>query len=264
MQIEPCPFCGAEAQPRYDYFSGSSMKHHFIVCTKDANHRGGVGCYNTAPGQGNPSDSVGSCYKCQQDQTPCHFSIAAWNQRAERPSPAASEVERAVMVCPQCEGEGGYPDGMDEAACHTECTRCGSNGWIVDRTALYALFPSVSKERCEYCDGTGDVHRADGEWLGSCDCTQAAIAAMRPASGELAALADNLAALDEAATPAPWHASEYRGATGSQVWAGEPGPMTAILICGDGDADDNDAKLIVVLRNNLPPILAALRQAGEG
>ena len=22
--------------------------------------------------------------------------------------------------------------------------------------------------RCEYCDGTGDVHRADGEWLGGC------------------------------------------------------------------------------------------------
>lgn len=45
-------------------------------------------------------------------------------------------AERAVIVCPQCEGEGGYPDGLDEAACHTECTRCGGNGWIVDLTAL--------------------------------------------------------------------------------------------------------------------------------
>lgn len=44
--------------------------------------------------------------------------------------------ERAVMVCPQCEGEGGYPDGLDEAACHTDCTRCGGNGWIVDLAAL--------------------------------------------------------------------------------------------------------------------------------
>jgi 16S rRNA G966 N2-methylase RsmD len=25
-------------------------------------------------------------------------------------------------------------------------------------------------ERCPYCDGTGDVHRADGEWLGVCTC----------------------------------------------------------------------------------------------
>jgi DnaJ-class molecular chaperone len=41
-------------------------------------------------------------------------------------------AEQAVMVCPQCEGEGGYPDGIDEAACHTACTRCGGNGWIVN------------------------------------------------------------------------------------------------------------------------------------
>lgn len=25
-------------------------------------------------------------------------------------------------------------------------------------------------DTCEYCDGTGDVHRPDGEWLGKCDC----------------------------------------------------------------------------------------------
>ncbi|API58110.1 hypothetical protein BSL82_15775 [Tardibacter chloracetimidivorans] len=49
-------------------------------------------------------------------------------------------VERAVMVCPQCEGEGGYPDGADEDACHTECTRCGGNGWIVDTAAITAMW----------------------------------------------------------------------------------------------------------------------------
>lgn len=53
--------------------------------------------------------------------------------------PASDEVERAVMVCPQCEGEGGYADGFDEAACHTECTRCGGNGWIADLSARAAL-----------------------------------------------------------------------------------------------------------------------------
>ena len=26
------------------------------------------------------------------------------------------------------------------------------------------------KQRCSYCDDTGDVHRADGEWLGKCTC----------------------------------------------------------------------------------------------
>jgi hypothetical protein len=44
--------------------------------------------------------------------------------------------ERAVMVCPQCEGEGCYADGVDDAACSTECTRCGSNGWIVDLASV--------------------------------------------------------------------------------------------------------------------------------
>lgn len=44
--------------------------------------------------------------------------------------------EKSVMVCPQCEGEGGYPDGLDEEACHTDCTRCAGNGWIVDLAAL--------------------------------------------------------------------------------------------------------------------------------
>lgn len=57
-------------------------------------------------------------------------------------APSIDEVptasERAVTVCPQCEGEGGYPDGLDEAACHTDCTRCGGNGWIVDLAALNA------------------------------------------------------------------------------------------------------------------------------
>lgn len=28
----------------------------------------------------------------------------------------------------------------------------------------------TSAPPCRHCDGTGDVHRADGEWLGTCDC----------------------------------------------------------------------------------------------
>lgn len=27
---------------------------------------------------------------------------------------------------------------------------------------------TVTPERCEYCDGTGDVHSFDGEWRGEC------------------------------------------------------------------------------------------------
>jgi hypothetical protein len=34
------------------------------------------------------------------------------------------------------------------------------------KTGRYA----PEEKRCEYCDGTGDVHRADGEYMGKCDC----------------------------------------------------------------------------------------------
>lgn len=44
----------------------------------------------------------------------------------------AMTPEQCVMVCPQCDGEGTYSDGLDDAACSTTCSRCESNGWIVD------------------------------------------------------------------------------------------------------------------------------------
>lgn len=62
--------------------------------------------------------------------------------------------------------------------------------------------------------------------------------------------------LEAKATPAPWFASRYRGQTCSHVWA-EPGP-SAVLICGDGDAEDVNADLIVEMRNTLPDLLDSL------
>lgn len=42
---------------------------------------------------------------------------------------------------------------------------------IVEETAatLRSITGAV-EEQCSYCNGTGDVHRADGEWLGTCTC----------------------------------------------------------------------------------------------
>jgi hypothetical protein len=40
------------------------------------------------------------------------------------------------------------------------------------------------EKRCEYCDGTGDVHRADGEWLGACTCPLGAPSPAAPGNGE--------------------------------------------------------------------------------
>ncbi|HKF95126.1 MAG TPA: hypothetical protein VKB96_11120 [Gammaproteobacteria bacterium] len=47
------------------------------------------------------------------------------------------------------------------------------------RAALAALTPADAGNRCPHCDDTGDVHRADGEWLGECDCG----VQIRPAAG---------------------------------------------------------------------------------
>jgi hypothetical protein len=66
-------------------------------------------------------------------------------------SPASGDVERAVMICPQCEGEGGYADGLDDNACHTECTRCGSNGWIVNIAAIAAM-PGTAAEIADWLE----------------------------------------------------------------------------------------------------------------
>jgi hypothetical protein len=40
------------------------------------------------------------------------------------------------------------------------------------RDHVEAKLAEVRAERCSTCDGTGDVHRADGEWLGVCDCPE--------------------------------------------------------------------------------------------
>lgn len=73
-------------------------------------------------------------------------------------------AERAVKVCPQCEGEGGYPDGLDEAACYTDCTRCDGNGFIVDLAALRQSNPAqgwrVLESIVRYHESGG--HKGDG------------------------------------------------------------------------------------------------------
>lgn len=70
-------------------------------------------------------------------------------------------VERAVSVCPQCEGEGSYADGLDEAACTTTCTRCDGNGWIADARAI---IPIVREDEREACAKVAETKFADHGW----------------------------------------------------------------------------------------------------
>jgi len=62
------------------------------------------------------------------------------------------------MICSTCGGIVIWK-GPFSALTHTECQQCGAINNQV-----------VAEPNCEYCDGTGDVHRADGEYLGKCDC----------------------------------------------------------------------------------------------
>jgi hypothetical protein len=52
-----------------------------------------------------------------------------------------------------------YPEASD-----------GRNTFVIFADMVSGLTAQQVSGRCEHCDDTGDVHRADGEWLGSCDC----------------------------------------------------------------------------------------------
>lgn len=62
---------------------------------------------------------------------------------------------------------------MTSCSCKIECAECEGTGIITSRFQMSAYVgpqtmdpPDYDQFECEYCDGTGDVHRADGEWLG--------------------------------------------------------------------------------------------------
>ena len=95
----------------------------------------------------------------------------------------AMTPEQCVMVCPQCEGEGTYADGLDDAACSTICTRCEGNGWIVDvHSYNYAsakivgdLVMTEQLKPCPFCGSRGmiaatldDMYRPMCERNGCC------------------------------------------------------------------------------------------------
>lgn len=53
------------------------------------------------------------------------------------------------------------------------CAQCGSRIWPEgdpDWGLCWSCMSAQQPQPCEFCDDTGDVHRADGEWLGVCDC----------------------------------------------------------------------------------------------
>jgi hypothetical protein len=55
---------------------------------------------------------------------------------------------------------------------HWDCYEGGIFDLDVSLDAISASPNPSQSAPCKYCDDTGDVHRADGEWLGECNCNQ--------------------------------------------------------------------------------------------
>src|SRR5690606_4801214 len=52
------------------------------------------------------------------------------------------------------------------------CERCAGSGTVTATDTTRGPDGHEFDADCPHCDGTGDVHRPDGEWRGRCNCDQ--------------------------------------------------------------------------------------------
>ncbi|TRM53244.1 hypothetical protein YH64_009085 [Achromobacter sp. LC458] len=80
-------------------------------------------------------------------------------------------VEDRGIVSRYEAAEYGFQDGVDKAAqCVPEDIYTGEQMRAYAEEAVRQAL-AAHERRCEYCDGTGDVHSIDGEWRGVCICS---------------------------------------------------------------------------------------------
>jgi hypothetical protein len=114
----------------------------------------------------------GHCIACTEDS--CGLSSAVvhwfgdgwrsvlaerWNRRAAPSQPEGANSDALTIAY-----QSGYQDGLKDGK---------------------RVAGAAAPKRCEYCDGTGDVHSIDGEWRGRCSCAAGATA---PDEGDAARL----------------------------------------------------------------------------
>ncbi len=97
---------------------------------------------------------------------PCGFSrtlLAEVERIQQREAELARILERIVIMQGHC---------RHDHHGHCQAHSLGNPCEIAEAKKL--LKPPTTK-RCEACDGTGDMHRIDGEWIGECPfCKQTA------------------------------------------------------------------------------------------
>lgn len=117
-----------------------------------------------------------------------------------------------------------YYRGAERDAFANAYRRCGRELAALQGILDAAPEAPAGQERCEYCDGTGDVHGLDGEWRGVCSC---------PAGEILRAPAQHLDMVKDA--------ERYRQVRRGQHWS---------VIDGIGDVlrgDGLDAKVDAII-----------------
>lgn len=78
-----------------------------------------------------------------------------------------------------------------------------------DGVASVAQQPQTEK-RCQYCDGTGDVHSIDGQWRGECHCQKQAQAEAVPLDMGAMELAESVGLIGPASRTDDFHAAIQR------------------------------------------------------
>jgi hypothetical protein len=130
-----------------------------------------------------------------------------------------------------------------------------------------ATQPAPVQERCEYCDGTGDVHDRTGEWRGVCNCEagKRLAAPAQPAPEQYAALEQALTRLQKrygelesrlAAQPATEESSVVQPAPVAWMHEWEDGERVPMLRKRDVDSSDIDSPKSVrplVFGDTTPP-----------
>ena len=129
-------------------------------------------------------------------------------------------VTQSLLPCPNPWCSRRSPPRVFENICGTswsvECAECDIHcSWKASPEDAATnwndrhLTAAINEEpACPHCDGTGDVHRADGEWLGECHCNTR--------SSSTASSVNVGAALKPFADPyAEWEKDQANGATAS-------------------------------------------------
>ncbi|MBB0026785.1 hypothetical protein [Ralstonia pickettii] len=133
----------------------------------------------------NPPHRTHMCHGCGHQWRPADVAtngVAELKTKGRNDSPSAAARRAGELECRHCgwmcrpndEPSKSFYPLASETKGPTPAQERALDEMTADaqRLGLYDMpNPAVTvaePKRCEYCDGTGDVHRADGEWLGEC------------------------------------------------------------------------------------------------